>query len=278
MNQKKIQYDWPSGRGDKWCEHLVCMEAMLQAVDTPLIEALSLDTPCRVAEIGCGGGGTTQALRAQAPKGSVIHGFDISKTLVEAARARTQYDDLLFEHADVSTKRHSQAPYDRLVSRFGVMFFKEPLVAFSNLRTWLREGGTFAFAVWGAPSENVWAKMVRDVVDEVLGLAPSVPDSPGPFRYADVDAFVSLLEEAGFSDVTHRSWRGALPVGGGFVAEEAARFALSSFSSFRELLDDAGADVYARAHHTLTERFAPYERDGIVRIDALVHLVTGAVS
>lgn len=71
---------------------------------------------------------------------------------------------------------------DRLVSRFGIMFFDDALAAFSNLVRWLAFGGRFAFAVWGHPAENPWMTTVRQVVAEIVDLPKPAAEAPGPFR------------------------------------------------------------------------------------------------
>ena len=149
MNENPSASDWALARGEKWRDQLTGMEAMLAPVDEPLIHALHLDAPYRVADIACGGGGTTLQILRRAPAGSVVHGFDISPALIELARDRAWPDGrIVFEIADVATAPAPAEPYDRLVSRFGVMFFDDPPVAFANLAPWLAPGGRFAFAVW----------------------------------------------------------------------------------------------------------------------------------
>ncbi len=268
-------YDWTAARGDKWRQHLDGVEAMLDPVDAPLLEALDLDAAHRVADIGCGGGGTTLKLRHRLPVGGVVHGFDISPTLVEVARTRSGSDGPRFEVADVGSVALPVSPYDRLVSRFGVMFFAEPPTAFGRLRQWLAPGGRFGFAVWGPPVDNPWVAVVREVVGEFVELPPPEPDAPGPFRYADPDRFRTLLEQAGFSNVELKVWRGELPVGSGLQVDEAARFALASFSSFSEALARAGDTAFEEARRSLAQRLAPHWREGTVWMNARVHLFTG---
>src|SRR5205823_7697307 len=144
-----------------------------------------------------------------------------------------------------------EKPYDRLVSRFGIMFFDDPPAAFGNLRRWLAPGGRFAFAVWGPASDNPWLTSVRDVVARIVELPKPDRDAPGPFRYADADTLLALLRRAGFSALDVRDWRGALPIGGALPPAEAADFALSSFSSFGELLAEAGAGALDEARRSL---------------------------
>jgi len=277
MNANPGAFDWIAGRGDKWCAYLPGMESMLAPVDEPLIRALQLDAPLTVADIGCGGGGTAFEILRRAPAGSVVHGFDLSASLIAAARRRTRPDDhaIAFDVADVATAT-PQEPYGRLVSRFGVMFFADPEAAFANLVRWLAPGGRFAFAVWGRQSENHWMTAVRDVVARVVDVPPTDPDAPGAFRYAQVDKLLGLLDRAGFAALDVRDWRGTLPIGGGLPAAAAAQFALASFSSFGELLATKGDDARDEAWRALTARFSRHQRDGAVALDACVRIVAGA--
>lgn len=250
---------------------------MLAPIDEPLIRALDLVAPCRIADIGCGGGATTRDILRRAPAGSVVHGFDISPALIASARDRTPPDGraIAFEVADMAQATPSE-PYDRLVSRLGIMFFDDAPAAFANLFRWLAPGGRFAFAVWGRTADNPWMTTVRDAVAEVVDVPSPDPEAPGPFRYADADKLLTLLERAGFCDLRARDWREVLPIGGGLPAAEAAAFALASFSSFGELLAAAGDEALERARRSLTERFSPHEHDGAVRMDACGHVFSGS--
>jgi SAM-dependent methyltransferase len=269
--------DWAGARGEKWRDHLAGMEAMLAPVDEPLIRALHLDAPCRIADIGCGGGATTLEIAHRAPAGTVVHGFDISPALIEAARARTRSDDRIvtFAAADVATASAPEQPYDRLVSRFGVMFFEDSPAAFANLVRWLAPGGRFAFAVWGRLADNLWMTSLREAQAEVIDIPPIDPEAAGPFRYAETDKLLTLLDRAGFGDLDVCDWRGTLPIGGGLPATEAAQFVLTSLS-YSDLLTEAGDKAREDVRQSLMARFSPHEQDGAVRMDAYVHIFTGA--
>ncbi len=275
MSKGPAGYDWSEARGERWAAQVAGMEAMLRPVDEPLIEALRLDAPHRIAEVGCGGGGTAREVARRAPKGSVVHGYDISPALVAVARERADRPELAFELADMGTAALPGAPYDRLYSRFGIMFFADPPSAFANLAKWIAPGGGFAFAVWGPPAENPWIAAVRETVAEHAELPESDPEGPGPFRYCQHDKLLGLLSEVGFGGLEARNWRGELPLGGGLPAAEAASFALTSFSAFAQALANAGGDAHARAHRSLADRFAGHERDGAVHMDACICIFTG---
>jgi SAM-dependent methyltransferase len=269
--------DWAAARSDKWRRHLAGLEGMLAPIDQPLITSLALTAPVRIADVGCGGGATTMEALRRAPAGSVAHGLDLSPALIEVARRRHGARDssVAFEVADMGTMAPPEPSYDRLVSRLGVMFFNDPPAAFANLRRWLVPGGRFAFAVWGPVEDNVWMTAARAAVAEAIDLPPIDPSAPGPFRYGDAVPLVSLLTRARFADVTVTDWRETLPIGGRLPAPDAAQFALASFSSFAELLSDAGGDAPSRAHRALTARFSPYQQEGAVIMPARVHIITG---
>ena len=265
---------WSGTRGERWIAQLGGLEATLRPVDEPLILALRLDGPARIADIGCGGGGGSIEVFKRAPAGTVLDGYDVALPMIEAARARTR--DIGFHQADVATAEVRGAPYDRLVSRFGVMFFENPRAAFANLYGWLAPGGRFAFAVWGPTEDNPWMTNVRDAVSEVVELPTSdFDDVPGPFRYAQKDVLVRLLEGAGFCDVEVSSWRGLLLLGGGLAAREAAEFALSAFGSFAERLDEAGEGARRKALDDLSERLVRAEVSGRVAMNARVLIHSG---
>ena len=253
---------------------------MLAPVDEPLIRALQLDAPCRIADVACGGGSTTRALLRRSATGSIVHGFDISPSVIELACSRipSGSPDIAFHVGDMATATPPNERYDRLTSRFGVMFFDDPLSAFANLLRWLAPRGRFAFAVWGPVDGNPWMSTVRDAVAKVTEVPSPDPAAPGPFRYAEIETLLTLLARVGFDDLRVNTWRGALPLGVGLPTVEAAAFALSAFASFGEMLAKAGGTAFDDARQLLTVSFARMERDAVLRMDACVHVVSGGRS
>ncbi len=270
--------DWAGPRGEKWSTQLSGMEATLASIDRPLFDALQLDGPCNIADLGCGGGGTSFSIAKRAAPGTTIHAFDVSATLIARARERAAEHPsaVTFQVANVATAAAPPLGYARLVSRFGTMFFDDPPAAFANLVPWLAPGGRFAFAVWGPSTENPWMTLARDVVAQFIELPSTQPEAPGAFRYAHVPTLLSLLNAAGFREVSSETWRGLLPLGGGLSASEAATFALASFASLSELLAAAGHDVYLTAHQALAQAYSAHLQGNVVMLGAQVHLVTGA--
>ncbi|MEO0460385.1 MAG: class I SAM-dependent methyltransferase [Myxococcota bacterium] len=264
---------WQGQKGQNWAHHIDGLERLLEPVNAPWADSLRLDSARRIVDLACGGGGSTRTLRDRSPRGAVVDGFDVSQELVELASSRLASRGVRVRHANIASREPPDGPYDRVGSRFGVMFFDEPLAAFRNLRRWMSEGGCFSFAVWAESGANPWAALVREVVAEVASSPPPEPDTPGLFRYGSVEKLSALLTAAGFSKLKHEVWRGVLPLGGS--AEEAAHFALSAFWDLTRVLSAAGESTTREAQRRLTERLREFEADGAVRMGATVHLVSG---
>src|SRR5262249_37384261 len=241
MTEHPAASDWAGARGEKWRDQVDGMEATLAPIDEPLIAALQLDRPCTIADVGCGGGGTTLEVRRRAPAGSVVHGYDVSPALIELARSRIRSadDTISFDIPNAAPAPRPAHRSDRLVSRFGIMFYDDPPAAFANLAGWLAPGGRFAFAVWDRPADNPWFSMAREVVAGIVDLPPLDPDAPGPFRYGVADTLRGLLDRAGFSGLDVRDLRGELSVGGLFAVVASGLLSYLSVLLFAELLVDA---------------------------------------
>jgi SAM-dependent methyltransferase len=277
-SQAEDLYDWPGRRGDKWLEHVEAMERMLAPFDLPLVEALALSTSAKMVDVGCGGGATARAVLRSAPRGSAVLGLDLHEGLIDVARRRCTGQHAEFRVADVEKTEGLGGRFDRVYSRFGVMFFETPGRAFERLRCWLVPGGAAVFTVWGPLSENPWVSLVRDAVAAEVELPAPRPTAPGPFRYAAAGELGALLRSVGFVEVQEREHRCSVAVGQS-GAGDAARFALSGFSTFAERLRVAGPAAAARARDRLADSFAAYERaNGRVELPATVWVIRGATA
>ncbi|MEM9376124.1 MAG: class I SAM-dependent methyltransferase [Pseudomonadota bacterium] len=268
--------DWSTERGEAWRDHIDPLEAMLAPVDVPLVEALDLDRPYRIADIGCGGGETSIAIARNAYPGSAVEGFDISPALIEAAKSKEIYGavPIHFHVADAAQPLAETAPFDRLTSRFGIMFFPDEAAAFANLAKWLKPKGRFAFAVWGPPADNPWMSSIRTVLSDHIVLPTPEPGAPGPFRYQNVDTLLTLLRDAGFTNLNASSWRAPLLLGGGMDTAAAVDFALAAFSIGQQL-DQSDQNTANAARSDLAALFSQYVEAGHVRMQSHVHIVTG---
>jgi SAM-dependent methyltransferase len=152
----------------------------------------------RVLDIGCGAGQTTRdAARAAAP-GEVL-GIDVSEPMLERARELTTaegLDNVTYERGDAQVHRFASEQFDLAISRFGVMFFADPVAAFANIARALRPGARLVALVWQRREANAWELAIDDA------LQPPAPSAGGdPFSLGDPATTEGILDRAGFHDV-----------------------------------------------------------------------------
>ncbi len=237
--------DWAGEMGVKWLSHLDRFEGMIAPIGDALLTRAAFQPGERVIDLGCGGGASTRAIAAcVAPQGEVT-GLDISPDLIAEAKARAVAGGLgnaQFVCGDAATSTLEGAPYDRLFSRFGSMFFTEPKPAFRHLHTLLKPGARIDLAVWAHPRDNLWMMEMMGVVRQHIEIPPAVPRAPGPFAFEDLDYLSEVLTAGGFSSMEVAPYTGQQALGGkGASAEEAADFVLGAMAVGRALAEHGDA-------------------------------------
>jgi SAM-dependent methyltransferase len=273
--------DWQGATGEGWAANAGHYETMLADVGAALLDHAGFAPGERVVEIGCGSGRFARRIAAAVAPGGTVLGLDISPALAQLARqeaveAGTGNLEILV--ADAQTAVPPGAPFDRLMSRFGVMFFANPAAAMANLHAMLAPGGRLDFAVWAGIEGNTWAGAVMEVARTHLGLPPRDPRAPGPFAFSDEAYLRTLLAGAGFQAVRFTPWRGKVRFGGpGVSAAEAAGLAVAG-GTLAGPIQAAGEEARAALLADLAARMQPYLTDAGVLVPASVHLVTAAAA
>lgn len=188
---------WNSSGGDRWIKHEDLFDRFVQPFGDAALKLLNLRPGEHVLDVGCGCGQTLSIIsNAVGPTGSTT-GIDISAPMVERARQRVPNATVLVgDAAAVQFER----TFDALFSRFGVMFFAEPLTAFRHLRALLAPKGRMAFVCWRPLTENPWAEVPVRAVQSALPHAQGWSGSgPGPFSLANRETLTALLRDAGFA-------------------------------------------------------------------------------
>lgn len=188
-------------------------DAELRAHDQRLRAALVIGEADRILDIGCGGGQTTRYAARAAPSGSAL-GVDTSEEMLQRARTRSAEEgisNVSFERGDAQTHPFPPAHYDLIISRFGAMFFADPVAAFTHLARAARPGGRLAMLVWQGEEQNEWATAIGRVITGGIdadpransGVSAAAAPAPAldPFSMADPVLIRSILGAAGFVDV-----------------------------------------------------------------------------
>lgn len=268
---------WNGADGEFWVRQQERLDRMLAPVTGPLLEFAKPRIGSTVIDAGCGCGATTVELaRAVESSGRVI-GIDISEPMLARARQRVnQFAETSYLCGDAAALDLHEIGAELIVSRFGVMFFGDPVAAFANLRTGLAPGGRLRFACWRPLNENPWLQIPLHAVYEHAPRLPKPdPEEPGPFSFADTARVTRILTAAGFTTPSFTPLNVQLNVAAGGTIEDAAQQSVQMGPAKRVLAEQSD-DVRAAAIESIRRALAPYDGPTGVRMPAAVWLVAAA--
>ena len=266
---------WNGPAGQHWTDRQPMQDILLAPVSQVLLDRAAAQPGERILDVGCGCGATTIAFAERvAPDGFVL-GIDISAPMLARAREiAPQGLPLDFVLADATVHSFDPAGFDLLVSRFGVMFFADPVVSFANLRSALRPSGRVAFACWREPRHNPWMMTpLQAVYEHVPKMPRPEPEDPGPFAFASEERVHRILEQAGFSGIAMESRDLSLDIAMGRGLDAAVEGALEIGPASRAL-DGHPADVRAAAKGSIRDALVPFVRGDSVPLPASIWIVT----
>jgi len=265
---------WNGYEGGHWASFQDRYDAVNSGFNPALLTAAAIDRAERVLDIGCGNGQTTRLAAQRAAEGEVV-GIDLSAPILERARATARAQGLTnitHERGDAQVHPFPVGGFDVAISRFGVMFFADPVAAFGNIGRSLRPGGRLAFLC------------LRELASSELGpvLAAMSPHLPHPwsttattgrgaFSLADPEHTRAVLEQAGYRQVDIAPVDA--PQAWGRDAPDAAAF-LAAWGPVRQALRaTAGAGHAEQACAELTRALLPHQTADGVRLRGTAWLV-----
>jgi SAM-dependent methyltransferase len=240
-------------------------DAELRRLDAVLHRAGRVRAGHRVLDIGCGTGATTRRAAGEAGPGSAL-GIDLSAPAIEQARVLSaDLGNITFECADAQAYPFPAAQFDLAISRFGTMFFRDPVVAFTNVGRSLRPGGRLVMLVWQAREDNEWTLAVRSA----LAGADEPAAVPDAFSLADPSTVDKVLTAAGFAGIACADVHE--PVFYGPDVPAALDWVRGFSGRLLDRMDPAAAD---RALGRLRETLAAHRGEDGVWFDSRAWLVT----
>ena len=281
-NADQIAY-WNGPNGQRWTDRQAEQDVLLAPVTQALIDRAAVRQGERIIDVGCGCGGASMALASRvAPTGFVL-GVDISGPMLARARqlapkGASERLPVDFVLADATVYPFDPGSFDLLVSRFGVMFFAEPAISFSNLRRALRPLGRMAFACWREPRENPWMMApLQAIYQHVPKLPPQGPEDPGPFAFASEERVHRILGEAGFKRIQMEPVALSFDIAIGRGLDAAVQAAMQIGPGSRAL-DGHPPETRAAAATTVKETLAPFVRGDSVPLPGSIWIVTARAS
>ena len=265
-NQNQIDF-WNGPAGQQWVDDQAQVDALLAPLSEPALQSAAPQPAERVIDIGCGCGTTSMRLAVHA---AAVHGVDISEPMVGWALERSKsIDNVTFEVADASVWRGEQ-PSDLAFSRFGVMFFDDPVAAFSNIHANLKPGGRLCFVCWRAPQDNPWMSVAGAAAAPFVPEAPP-QEGPNPFAFADPAYVTSILSDAGFTECEMTLNEATLTLGAD--VESTIQF-LTRLGPLARVLTELEGEQLDKALNAVREALAPAATSEGVQLGASTWIVT----
>lgn len=273
-NAQQIAY-WNTQAGPRWVSHQDLLDAQIAPLGRLALERAALRPGERVIDVGCGCGHSTLEISRHVGAGGGVVGIDVSAVMLERARERAAGEgarNASFLEADAQTHAFEAGSFDLLYSRFGVMFFADPVAAFANLRRALRGSGRLAFVCWQPLARNPWMLVPLAAAAKQVELPPPPPPgAPGPFAFADAEHVRGILERAGFADVAIEPHESELSIGGAGL-DPAVEFLLGIGPAAAALQSVEGGQR-ALAARAIRDAIAPYATPEGVRMRGAVWTV-----
>ncbi|SDC68927.1 Ubiquinone/menaquinone biosynthesis C-methylase UbiE [Cupriavidus sp. YR651] len=261
-------WNGPSGRA--WVDAQAWLDAMFQPFEDLLVNAAS-SAGRGVLDVGCGTGATTLAVARRHGAASRCVGIDISGPMIAAARASAEREGTpaSFIQANAQTHVFAPASFDMIISRFGVMFFDDPVQAFANLRHAASQGAGLRCIAWRSAAENPFMTTAERAAAPLLPDLPARrPNAPGQFAFADPDRVRGILEQSGWLEIEIRPIDVAciLPEQG--LVEYVTRLGPVGLA-----LQEADDQTRAKVIETVRAAFDPYVHGAEVRFTAACWMI-----
>jgi ubiquinone/menaquinone biosynthesis C-methylase UbiE len=196
MNAKDNQPDW-----DKIAEKFDHLLPQIAPVGEALLEALNARPGDRILDLASGTGEPALTLARRQPHVQII-GVDAADGMARAAQKKVvveRLSNISFTAMPAEQLVFGDSEFDKVLCRFGVMLFQDPLKGCREMYRVLKRGGRFALAVWSTPETMTtmhWAVQVfKDRVAEENQPPMAKVTSLGQPGVLD-----ELLKSAGFTN------------------------------------------------------------------------------
>lgn len=268
--QQAAEWDGPAGAHRT--RHAAIFDAETRPHNVRFRAATGVTSRDHVLDVGCGTGQSTRDAARAAVAGSAL-GIDLSAQMLEHARRVSREEGLTnvgFEQADAQVHAFPPGSFDVAISRFGSMFFDDPVAAFSNIGHALRPGGRLVLLVWQARERNAWSTTIREAIAADAELPPPPAAGPGPFSLGDPAVASGILTAAGFAEISFTDVHEPVYYGPDAAV---ALDVVSGLRSTKELLAGMDAGQAEEALARLRGTLAEHETSAGVLFDARTWII-----
>ena len=249
--------------------------AMGQPVTEALVEFAQPKPGMQVLDLASGTGEPAISLAVRvAPLGHVT-ALDLSEDALAIAKRRAEERGLRnfsIEAADAHNLPFPDHSFDLATSRFGVMFFRDPVLAFREVQRVLRRGARACFLAWGTFDQPYWQTMIG-VVHRHLGGPLVQSANQDPCRFGEPGSLSAVLRSAGFDEVKEETM--TLPWTWPGPPEEIWEQVQASAVAFRPMLDRVPTEMWPRIHADVHAAIRKYFDGNRVLFGATVVFAAG---
>jgi SAM-dependent methyltransferase len=269
-DEQKARWNGPAGRA--WVDAQESLDRLFKPFEEVLVDVVSAELHCKsldpldILDVGCGTGGTTLAIARRLGARARLVGVDISELMIAAAQTRAEQEGAAarFICDDAQVHAFEPAVFDTIISRFGVMFFDDPVQAFANLRRAAKDDARLRLIVWRSAAENPFMTTAERAAAPLLpNLQPRRPDAPGQFAFADRDRVHGILQGSGWSRIDIRP----IDVDCTLPEKELTGY-LTRLGPVGLILQEVDEETRARVVETVRRAFDPYVSGAEVRFAA----------
>jgi ubiquinone/menaquinone biosynthesis C-methylase UbiE len=271
MNEDQVAL-WNGTAGQAWVDRQESLDRLFAPFERLLADVAAERDARRVLDVGCGTGATTLAVARKLGAQAGCTGVDISEPMIALARDRARREGLNahFVTADAQAYAFPATSFDLIVSRFGVMFFEDPVAAFANLRRAAQDDAHLKLIAWRSAADNPFMTTAERAAAPYLPAMPArKPDEPGQFGFADPNRVRAILEAAGWTNVAIEP----LDVECTLPASELDAY-VTKLGPLGRVLGDVDERTRAQLLDEVRAAFAPYVHGTEVRFDAACWLIS----
>jgi ubiquinone/menaquinone biosynthesis C-methylase UbiE len=265
MNSNEEQKDyWTNSAGKLWVKDKVEKDNMLEPLGNYALSKFNIIEGMNVLDIGCGTGITTTQIAKKINNIGYVSGLDFSETMINEAIKYSEklgIKNINFAVKDIQNEELKILEYDAAFSRFGVMFFSNPIMAFKNIYSALKKNGILTFICWQSQKENIWYNSGLEIVKKYIDVPLPKENSPGPFAYADKSYIHNILTNSGYKDIEFYSYEKDIELFKGLTLESAIREYIESTPIFKEKMLILGALDKEKIFLEIKDIWEPYFKD-----------------
>ena len=202
VNDEQFEF-WNEDIGKKWLEEDDSMNERLSILTKELFLRSNINRNDKILDIGCGGGQTSFEASEMVGANGYVIGADISKILLDLAKKKyANTKNLEFKYCDVQNYEFRENSFNRVISRFGVMFFENPIEAFKNIYNSIQEGGSLNFVCWTNVMENeFFTDPTNIIIKHINKEFPEITRAPDPLAFSEADYVKKILVSSKFKNV-----------------------------------------------------------------------------